>query len=177
MPGQERLKDSLTNKFNLLVPGRSRSPSPTLDPQASSTSVDPDPTSIHDKQSLNSPSLSSIYPSIVIYPAKDEAIGRMADSASAGFQDVKTTLHRVERVADVSPLKSTVEGLLGIIDIMEVRDFQLSVFRDGIDHHQNQQDLQDLEQKLRTVVIIIDNHASYFTMMPWFITRLEGLSV
>ena len=69
-----------------------------------------------------------IYPSIVIDPAGDEAPGRMADLASAGFQGVKTTLRLVERATDVfPPLKSTVAGLLGVIDIVEVRDFQPSV--------------------------------------------------
>jgi hypothetical protein len=139
MPGQERVNDSLTNKFNhlqvlhSLVPRRSRSPSPnrpitpTLDSQASST---PDPTSIHgvpDTQPL-SPSMSNVCPSIVIDPAGDKAPGRMAELASAGFQGVKTTLRLIERATDVfPPLKSTVAGLLGVIDIMEVRDFQLSV--------------------------------------------------
>ena len=118
-------------------PGRSKSPSPnhpitpTLDPQAISTPVGPDPTSIHgipDTQPLNSPSLLNIYPSIVIDPSGDESPGRMADLASAGFQGVKTILHLVERAADAfPPLKSTAAGLLGVIDILEVRDFQLSV--------------------------------------------------
>ena len=105
----------------------------TLDPQAISTPAgpDPDPTSIHgipDTQPLNSPSLSNIYPSIVIDPSGDESSGRMADLASAGFQGVKTILQLVERAADAfPPLKSTVAGLLGVIDIVEVCDFQLSV--------------------------------------------------
>jgi hypothetical protein len=48
--------------------------------------------------------------------------------ANAGFQGLKTTLRLVERATDVfPPLKSTVAGLLGVIDIVEVRDFQLSV--------------------------------------------------
>ena len=52
----------------------------------------------------------------------------MADLASAGFQGVKTTLQLVERAADVfPPLKSAVAGLLGVIDIVEVCDFQLGV--------------------------------------------------
>jgi hypothetical protein len=200
MPGQERLKDRFTNKFNHLLhslaPRRSKSLSPngpnrpitptvdsqasstpvgpdptsihgipdiqplnspsmsniypstvidpagdevpgrmaiepTLDPQASSTPVGPDPTSIHgipNTQPLNSPSLSNIYPSIVINPAGDEAPGRMAELASAGFQGVKTTLQLIERTTDVfPPLKSTVAGLLGVVDIVEVCDFQLSV--------------------------------------------------
>ena len=143
MPDQERLKYRLSNKFNhllhSLVRGRSRSPSPspnrpitpTLDPQASSKPVSPDPSSIHgfpDTQPLNSPSLSNIYPSIVIDPAGDETPGRMTDLISVGFEGVKTTLRLVERAADVfPPLKSTVAGLLGVIDIVEVRDFQLSI--------------------------------------------------
>ena len=129
--------DSISVEFkhflHSLVPGRSRSPSPnrsitpTLDPQATSTPVGPDPTSIHDTQQFNLPS-SNIYPSIVIDPVGDEAPGRMADLASAGFQGVKTTLRLVERAADVfPPLKSTVAGLLGVIDIVEVCYFQLSV--------------------------------------------------
>ena len=40
---------------------------------------------------------------------------------------------------------------------------------------QNQQDRQDLEQKLRAVVSVINNHANYSTS-PTFTTRLEGLS-
>ena len=133
MPDQEpeRLKDRLKNKFNRflhsLVPARtgSRSPSPSIrstrDPQASSTPVSPDP----DTKPLNSPSLSNnIYTSIVIDPAGDEAPGRMAELASAGFQGVKTTLRLIERATDVfPPLKSTVAGLLGVIDIVEVCDF------------------------------------------------------
>ena len=138
MSGQERLKDRLTNKFkdllHSLVPSRSRSPSPnrsirpTLDPQASSTPVGPDPThGIPDTQPLNSPSLSNIYPSIVIDPAGDEAPGQMANLATTGFQGVKTTLRLVERATDVfPPLKSVVAGLLDVIDILEVRDFHLS---------------------------------------------------
>ena len=137
MPDQGRLKYRLSNKFNhllhSLVRGRSRSPSPnrpitlTLDPQTSSTPVSPDFTSIHgipDTPPLNSPSLSNIYPSIVIDPAGDEAPGRMTDLVGVGFQGVKTTLRLVEKVADVfPPLKSTVAGLLGVIDIVEVRHF------------------------------------------------------
>ena len=140
MSGQERLKDRLKNKFNhllhSLVPDRSRSPSPnrpirpTQNPQTSSTPVGPDPNSIHgnpDTQPLNPPSLSNIYPSIVIDSTGDEAPGRMADLASTGFQGVKTTLRLVERASDVFlPLKSTIAGLLGVIDIVEVRDFQLN---------------------------------------------------
>ena len=140
MPVRGRVKDSLTNKFNhllhSLVPRRGKSPSPspikpTLDLQASSTAVDPNSTSIPgipDTQSLNSPSLSDIYPSIVIDPDGDEAPGRMADLASAGFQGIKTTLQLVERTAGgFPPLHSAVSGLLGVIDIVEVRDFQLKV--------------------------------------------------
>ena len=118
-----------------MVPTRSRSPSPstspnpsirlTRDPQASF--VGPDSTSIcgiPDTQPL----IAKYYPSIVIDPAGDEAPGRMADLAHAGFQGIKTTLRLVERATDVLPsLKSTVGGLLCVIDIMEVRDFQLNV--------------------------------------------------
>ena len=75
----------------------------------------------------NSPSLSNIFPSIVITPTEDEAPG-MADLDSAGFQGVKTTLQLVESVASVfPPLKPTVSGLIGIIDIMEVRNFHLNI--------------------------------------------------
>ena len=100
---------------------------PTLDLQASFTPVGPDSISNHgipNTQPLNSPPLLHIYPSIVIDPAGDEAPGRIAALASAGFQGVKTTLRLVERATDAfPPLKSTVAGLLGVIDIVEVRDF------------------------------------------------------
>jgi hypothetical protein len=68
--------------------------------------------------------VSYIYPSIVIDPARDESLGQLADLASTGFQGLKTTLRLVERATDVfPPLKSTVAGLLGVIDIVEVCDF------------------------------------------------------
>ena len=136
MPGQVRLKNRL-KKFNHLLqslaPGRGGSPSPSpspncpitppLDPQASSTPVSSDPTSIHgilDTHPLNS----NIYPSIVINPAGDEAPGRMTDLVIVGFEGVKTTLRLVEKVASAfPPLKSAVSGLLGVIDIVEVGDF------------------------------------------------------
>ena len=125
MPGQERQKDRLPDKFKHflrgLVPGRSRSTSPnrpitpTLGQQASSTPVGPDPTSIHGVPSAQPPNSSNIYPSIAIDPAGDEAPGRTADLASAGFQGLKTTLRLVERASDVfPPLKSAVAGLLGV---------------------------------------------------------------
>ena len=144
MPDQERWKDRFKNKFNRLRHSLGRSPNrspssnrpitPTLDPQASSVPVAPDSVSIHEipdtqvKQAPNSPSSSNIYPSIVINPAEDEAPGRMADLVNTGFQGLKTTLQLVEKVASVfPPLKLTVSGLLGVIDIVEVRDFQLTV--------------------------------------------------
>ena len=141
MADRERLRDRLTNKFNhllhSLVPRRSRSSSPnhpigrTLDPQVSATPAQlapdrPDPSV--DDEIPNTPSLSNIYPSIVIDPTGDETPGRMADLASAVFQGAKTTLLLVERTAGgLPPLKSAVSGLLGVIDIVEVRYFQLSV--------------------------------------------------
>ena len=70
---------------------------------------------------FNLPSLSNRDPSRVIYSAG-------ADLASSRFQDVKTILRRVEEATDLSmPLKSTVAGLLGVIDVVEVCHFQLSV--------------------------------------------------
>jgi hypothetical protein len=183
MPGQKRLKDRATgvkNFFRSLVPDRSRSPSPlpnrpitpTLDPQASSTPVGPD--SSPDTQPLNSPS-SNIYSSIV-KPEEDKGPEGKADLASTVFQGVKTTLQLVETVADACPpLKSTIAGLLGVIDIVEVRNYQ-GCDRDGVDRSQtiaqNQQDRQDLAQKLEAVVSIIKSHATSST----FTTRLEGLS-
>jgi hypothetical protein len=48
--------------------------------------------------------------------------------ASTVFQGVKTTLQLVEIAADAfPPLKLAVTGLLGVIVIVEVRYFQLSV--------------------------------------------------
>ena len=185
MPGQKRLKVHLTNKFkhllHSLVPGRSgpssnRLITPTIDPQAST----PVPISIIPGIPDSTPSLSDIFPSIVIDPAGDEAPGRMG----ARFQGVKTTLRLVERAADAfPPLKSTIGGLLGVIDIVEVRDFQLSVVivimltvpTTSQTTAQNQEDCQDLERKLRAVVSVINNHANYSTT-PTFTTRLEGLS-
>ena len=185
MPGQEGLKSlkgRLANKFNRflhsLAPGRSRL---SLDHQAT---VGFEPTSIHgitDIQPLNSPSLpnTSIYPSMVIDSAGVESPGRVADLASAGFQGVKTTLQLVERAADgFPPLKSTVGALLGVIDIVEVCELRIVivvVFNRPQTAAQNQHDCRDLEQKLRAVVSVINNHANY-SRAPTFTTRLEGLS-
>ena len=52
----------------------------------------------------------------------------MAELATVGFQGLKTTLRLVATVAGIfPPLQSTVAGLLGVIDIVEVRSFQLTV--------------------------------------------------
>ena len=126
MPLKDRLKNKVNRFLHSLAPGRSRSPLPStnrpitaaIDHQASSTPVGFDSASIHgipDAQPLNS----NIFPSIVISPAGDEAPGRMADLV---------TLRLVDRVASAfPPLKLAVAGLLGVIDILEVCDFQLSV--------------------------------------------------
>ena len=125
MPGQKRLKDGVKHFFRSLVPGRSRTPSPspnrpitpTLVSQATSTPVGPD------SQPLKSPS-SNIYPSIVNKPEGDGAPEGKTDLASTIFEGVKTTLQLVEKVADAfPPLKTTVSGLLGVIDIVEVCHF------------------------------------------------------
>ena len=140
MPGQKQLKDraagGVKHFFRSLVPGRSRSPTPssklsnhpivpTLDSQTTSTSVGPVSGVIHGisgTQALNSPS-SNIYPSIVEPEGVKGPEGK-ADLASTIFQGVKTTLQLVEKAADAfPPLKSTVSGLLGVIDIMEVGNF------------------------------------------------------
>lgn len=72
----------------------------------------PDPASIHgipDAQLPLEPSLSNVYPSIVIDPTGDRSPGRMADLASSGFQGLKTTLLLVERASGVlAPLKAAV---------------------------------------------------------------------
>jgi hypothetical protein len=133
---KNRAAGGVKHFFRSLVPGRSnRLPSPnrpitpTLDSQASSTPVVPDTGAIHgipDTQPLNSPS--NIYSSIVNKPEGDGAPEGKTDLASTIFQGAKATLQLVEKVADAfPPLKTTVSGLLGVIDIVEVRDFQLSV--------------------------------------------------
>ena len=110
-----------------MVPRRHRAPSPNrsiLDPQASSTPLSSDPP---DTQPLasNSPS-SNIYSSIVIDPTRDEAPGRIINLASTGFQGVRMALGLIESTADVfPPLKSAVAGLLGVINIVEVRGFRI----------------------------------------------------
>ena len=77
-----------------------------------------------DTQPLNSPSFSNIYPSIVINPTGDEAPGWITDLASVGFQGVKMTLQLIERASYILlPLKSAVADIFGVVDIMEVCDF------------------------------------------------------
>ena len=135
MPSHGQLKDRLTNKFNRLLhflsPGRSRWPSPPIRPTLDPTTMSLEPSSIHgipDTQFLNSSSLSNIYPSIVINSAGDELHEAPGGMTSTGFQGIKTTLRLIERATDVfPPLKSTVGGLLGVIDIVEVCHFQLNV--------------------------------------------------
>ena len=129
MTGQERLKNRLTNKSksspSLSYPDIQLPDSNyNLPPPPSSRRQTPDTQLINRSPSygrsnfkFNSPSLSNRHLSRVIYPAG-------ADLVSSGFQDVKTTLRRVESATDVFPLlRSTVVGLLGVIDIVEVRDF------------------------------------------------------
>ena len=102
----------------------------------------------------------------------------MADLARDGFEGVKTTLRLVEKAACVfPPLQSAVAGLLGVIDIVEVRSFQLNIVIVMVltvpqTTSQNQRDRQDLEQKLTAVVSVINNYST----TPTFTSRLEGLS-
>jgi hypothetical protein len=50
--------------------------------------------------------------------------GDKANPASIGFQGFKMVLRAVREAADAfPPLKSVAGGLLGLIDIVEVRDF------------------------------------------------------
>jgi hypothetical protein len=170
MSGQERLNDRLKNKFkhllHSLVPSRIRSPSPlpspARDPQASESSTDSTDSTLVGSDSNPIHGIPDTQPSIVIDLVEDDASRPMADLSGPGFQGVKTTLQLVERATDVFPtLKSTATGLLGVIYIMEVRDFQLSVvFVIVLTIPQNQQDRQDLEQKLTAVVSVINNHHS-----------------
>lgn len=75
-----------------LVPVRSRSPAqPTLDPPPSVFLLFMECYTQVTKLNI-----------IVIDPAGDEAPGRMADFASAGFQGVKTTLRLIERAQTYS---------------------------------------------------------------------------
>ena len=92
---------SALSAFRLVRHRRLLSHKATLDPQAL---PDSDLTSIHG------------YPDI--------------QSSNLPFEVVKSTLRLrlAESASDVfPPLKSTVAGLLGVIDFVEVRDFQLSV--------------------------------------------------
>ena len=107
--------------------GNVNSPSFSIPDIPHNYSYNPPSMSLPDIQPLNFNS-SNFDASIVIDPAGDEAPGRMANLAIARFQGVKMTLRLVERATDVFPtLKSTVASLLSVIDIMEVRDFQLNV--------------------------------------------------
>ena len=181
MPGQGRLKDRLTNKFNhlhSLVPTHSRSPSPnlnrqirpTLDPQASSTPIGPDLLPfmkflIH-KHSAHHHWWSSW---------TNDWLGEILISKC---KDDFTVCRKGDRRIPASKIKRC--------RVIRCHWYSGGVWFsiqccgcDGVDRPQttaqNQQDRQDLEQKLRAVFSVINNHAKYSIMFT-FTKRLEGLS-
>ena len=73
---------------------------------------------------LDAADSSSLYSSIVVATAGGKSSGQSDSLVSTGFQGLKTMLKLIERAGDAfPPLKSTVGGLLGLIDLMEVRNF------------------------------------------------------
>jgi hypothetical protein len=105
-------------------------------------------------------------------------VGDKANAASIVFQGFKTALTGVREAADAfPPLKSVAGGLLALIDIAEVREF---------DHlycypqrrclqttYQNQEDRAELERRIQAMVSILTNHQS----SPLSSRRLEGLAM
>jgi hypothetical protein len=110
----------------------------------------------------------------------EQPLGRVADAASTGFEGLKTILRLVERATDVfPPLKSAVAGLLGVIDIVEVRELAFNHEAPLLSHlqttAQNRQDGAELERRLRAIVSIINQHRDESNASS-FAHRLDGLS-
>jgi hypothetical protein len=81
-----------------------------------------EPSTLSVSHMLIGPSSDS-YLTIMAGPSEGVPRGLMLDAVNTGFEGLKTTLRFVERAADVfPPLKSSVAGLLGLIDIVEVRN-------------------------------------------------------
>jgi len=73
---------------------------------------------------------SAVYSSILVGTAEGES---SATLLSTGFEGLKTTLNFIERAASAfPPLKSVVGGLLGVIDVIEVRT--RNILRDTLWH-------------------------------------------
>ena len=103
----KKVKAKARHIFGSLTPqpSTSRAPSPT---PASSPAAGPHPP-IQDPFQ------------VIVNPSGDTSLNRTADSIGVAYQGVKAALRLVERASDVFPLlKSSVAGVLGIVDTIEV---------------------------------------------------------
>jgi hypothetical protein len=126
MSGLKRIKNlaidrahSLGKKVDSIIsrPSSPKPPSAPANPGASSASG----------TTVSQPPVksSSFYPTIVVDPSRDQSHGGLVEMASIGFQAFKTILTAVRAASDAfPPLKSLSGGLLGLIDIMEVRTYE-----------------------------------------------------
>ena len=147
MPPKPSLKAKLESVFNpnKLFPARSRSPHPPLNPgdaetpravarpaaASSSTRIDSViPTALHPISDLESnsnnppaPEPSSVLADSSISAPEVSNANSFSNIAAVGFDGFKTVLRLIERGTDVfPPLKSTAACLLGLIDLVEVRE-------------------------------------------------------
>jgi hypothetical protein len=171
---------------------------PSSDPRAAILPLQPEPgnTGIPNAESLAPPgdsrfaiAIRSSIPTISIQPASDvyadlispSDVGDRANAASIGFQGFKTVLTVVREAADAfPPLKSVAGGLLGLIDIVEVRAFY------RLYHHllhrclqttyQNNEGRAELERRIGAVVSILKNH-QLSSLSPRRLERLQGLAM
>jgi hypothetical protein len=173
------------------VPSRSSSPNPSINwalrPSIPTASI-PSARIPAKPQPPIEPDSSPVYqkPEIVTDPDHDgdSSTGRITELAAVGFQGLKTTLQVLERASGVfPPLKSVIGGILGVIEVVEVRNFKDVLPLARCPEHlrsqmtyQNHQDYKDLEQKLATVVSIIKSHSDRSTTSPAFDNRLKSFS-
>jgi hypothetical protein len=171
---------------------------PSSDPRAILL-LQPEPgnTGVPDIESLVPPgdsratfAIESPVPTISVQPPSDVYAdlispsdgGDGANPASIGFQGFKTVLTAVREAGDAfPPLKSVAGGLLGLIDIVEVRDFDRFFC-----HHlrrpclqttyQNKEDRVELERRVGAVVHILESHQPN-SLSPRRLERLHGLAM
>jgi hypothetical protein len=147
MPPKPSLKAKLESVFNTnkLFPARSRSPHPPSNPgdaetpraaarpvASSSTRIDSViSTTVHpisDLESSSNGTPASDPPSVpadasISGPEVSDETGSFSKIAAVSFDGFKTVLRLIERGTDVfPPLKSTAACLLGLIDLVEVRE-------------------------------------------------------
>jgi hypothetical protein len=122
----------------------------------------------------------SVQPASDVYADQiSPSVRDKANPASIGFQGFKTVLTVVDGAAGIfPPLKSVTGGLLGLIDIVEVREFDHHIVISNVRPYlqmtcENKEDRAKLEQRIGAIVSILESHQPSSLSSR----RLEGLAM